>query len=150
MPAKSDLAMFIKLLRQTIIILSITGIILPSFSVALTQTPKIETPETLEEAKEMGKKAGEELKRELPGILEKIWKEEVLPLWQKMWDWFKNIWDTYLWPKIEPRIKEEIEKRRPIIEEELEKEKKEMMEEIKEQAPKVGKNLWERFKDLIK
>lgn len=125
------------------------GLLLPSFAFT-QQQPLIEAPETLEEAKEMGEKAGQELQEKLPGILEKIWKEEVSPVWQKMWNWAKYQWGSYILPKAECLLQKyfwpEIEKRKPMIEEELEKEK----EEIREELPKVGKSLWERFKELIK
>lgn len=134
-----------KLFYKTIIILSIIGLLLPSFSFA-----QVEQPETLEEAKEMGEKALEVSKKELPGILEKIWEEDVLPLWEKMYNWFMiNIWpkiERWFKKEVEPRVKEEVEKRKPIIEEEFEKEK----EEAKKELPKVTKSLWKRFKELLK
>ncbi|MFC1663771.1 hypothetical protein ACFL0A_01450 [Patescibacteria group bacterium] len=143
----------LNLLYKTIIIFSIVGLLLPSFTFA-KQQPPIEAPETLDQAKEMGIQAGQELQKSLPEILKRIWEEEVLPLWNKMWNWAKNLWNSFLWPKIEnifkgevePRLKEEIEKRKPIIEEEFKKEKEELIEEL----PEVGKSLWERFKELIK
>ena len=102
----------------------------------------LDQPETVEEAKELGKKALEIGKKELPGIIEKIWEQEVLPIWQKMYNWFlENIW-AEVWPYAE----KEIEKRRPLIEEEFEKEK----QELREEAPELGKSLWQRFKELIK
>ena len=123
-------------------------LILPSFSLAQTQTTT--PPETLEEVKELGEKALKTSQKELPGILEKIWKEEVLPVWQKMYEWFKvNIWlkiESWLKREVQPRTKEEIEKRKPLIKEEFKKEK----EEMKEEVPEVTKSLWERFKELIK
>lgn len=98
-------------------------------------------PETVEEAKELGKKALEIGKKKLPGIIEKIWEQEVLPIWQKMYNWFlENIW-AEVWPYAE----KEIEKRRPLIEEEFEKEK----QELRKEAPELGKSLWQRFKELI-
>jgi len=128
--------------------LVILSLILPCFSFA--QKEGISPPKTLEEAKEMGEKVGKEVQIKLPGILEKIWKEQVLPVWQKMYDWFKkNIWpkiESLFKKEVQPRAKEEIEKRKPLIEEEFKKEK----EELKEEIPKVGKSLWERFKELIK
>ena len=121
---------------------------MPGFSLA--QTQPLQPPETLEEAKEMGKKALEVSQKELPGILEKVWKEEVLPIWQKMYDWFKaNIWpkiESWFKKEVEPRVKEEVEKRKPIIGEEFKKEK----EELKGEVPEVTKSLWEKFKELIK
>jgi len=129
-------------------VLLIFCLILPSFSFA--QNQPISPPKTLEEAKEMGEKALETGQKELPGIIEKIWKEEVLPVWQKMYDWFKkNIWpkiESWFKKEVQPRAKEEIEKRKPLIEEEFKKEK----EEMKEEVPKVTKSLWEKFKELIK
>lgn len=127
-------------IKNIIGFLLVLGLILPGFGFA-QETSNIQPPETLEEAKQMGKKALEVTKKELPGILEKIWKEEVLPLWQRMYDWFKE----NIWSRIVPRAKEEIEKRKSVIEKEFKKEK----EELKQEVPKVGKSLWERFKELI-
>ena len=129
-------------------VLLILGLLLPSFSFA--QEAPITLPETLEEAKEIGERAAKETIERLPGILEKIWKEEVLPIWQRMYDWFMtNVWpkvESWFKKEVEPRAKEEIEKRKPIIEEEFKKEK----EELKEEVPEVTKSLWEKFKELIK
>jgi hypothetical protein len=117
---------------KIISILVIFGILLPSFSLA--QNQPVQPPENFEEAKEIGKKTLEVSKKELPGILERIWKEKVLPVWKKIYNWFKeNIWSK-------------IEKRKSVIKEEFEKEKK----ELKEEVPKVTKSLWEKFKELIK
>jgi len=136
-------------MRQTIIILLLLGFLLPNF--AFTQEEDLITaPETFEEVKELGEKALEVGERELPGTLERIWQEEVLPIWQKMYDWFKD----NIWPKVEnwyitiikPKAEEEIEKRKPEVEEELQKEKEEMKTEGKE----LGKSLWEKFKEIIK
>ena len=133
---------------KIIFFLLIFSLVLPGFSFAQPQS--FQTPETLEEAKEMGEKALETTQKELPGILEKIWKEEVLPVWQKMYDWFEvNVLPKIKsWFKkgIEPKVKEEIEKRKPVVEEEFQKEK----EEVKEELPEVTKSLWEKFKELIK
>jgi hypothetical protein len=124
-------------IRKIIIIWAIVGILLPSF--AFVQTQPVSPPETLEEVKEIGKK----IEKEIPKMLEKVWKEEILPIWQKIYNWLKKtFWDPYLGPF----FKREIEKRKPIIEEEFKKEK----EEMKEELPRVGKSLWERFKELIK
>jgi len=135
-------------LKIILVISVIFGILLVSFSFAQTQS--MSPPENLEEVKKMGERALETVPKELPGILESIWKEEVLPIWQKMYDWFKtNIWTeikSWFKKEVEPRVKEEVEKRKPIIEEELKKEKK----EIKEEVPEVTKSLWEKFKELIK
>jgi hypothetical protein len=127
-------------MKSLITSLILFGFLLSGFTFA--QAP-VSPPETFEEAQEMGEKALETAKRELPEILDKIWKEEVLPFWQKLWNWLKK---TFWEPCIEPFLKEEVEKRKPVIEEEFEKEK----EEAKEEAPKIGKSLWEKFKELIR
>jgi len=140
-------------IKNLIIFLAILGLVLPNFSVAQNQA--VSPPKTLEEAKELGEEAVEVGQKELPGTLEKIWQEEVLPVWHRMYDWFKeNIWPKILsWfrQKVEPKAKEEIEKRTPIIEEEFQKEKEEIKKEIQEEViPKATKSLWEKLKELIK
>ena len=126
---------------KTLLVFLMINFILATFVLA-QELPKIEAPENLEEAKEMGEKALKEAQKQLPGIVEKIWEEEVLPVWQKMWEWFKN----NIWLKIEVLFQKEAQKRKPIIEEEFQKEK----EELKEELPETTKSLWEKFKELIK
>jgi len=84
--------------------------------------------------------------------LEKFW-QGVLEFWQKMIDWFKNLWYSYvlpwlqnIWQKIDSFLEKEVEKRKPEIKEEFEKEKQEMKEDI----PEVSKSLWQRLKELIR
>jgi len=127
-------------MKKTIAILIILGLFMPVLS--FSQETSITPPETVGEAKELGEKALEVGEKELPGILQKIWQEDVLPVWTKMFGWFKD----NIWIKVWPLAEKEIEKRKPMIEEEFEKEK----EELKEEAPEIGKSLWEKFKELIK
>lgn len=129
-----------KTLYQIIIILSIAGLILPSFGFTQEQFGAT-TPQTVEEAKNFGMT----ILSKLPDAVKKVWQEEAMPILQKMWEWF--------WPFLEPwrqklvdLLSREIEKRRPAIEEEI---KKEIKEEIKETAPVIGKSLWNKFKDLL-
>jgi len=130
-------------MKKIISILILSMIMLPSFSYG--QEPQVTPPETLDEARQIGEKALEIGQKELPGLLQRIWQEEVMPIWQKMFDWFK----ANCWPKIENWFKKiiqpEIDKRKPLIEEEFQKEK----EEVKSELPKVGQSLWEKFKALI-
>ena len=126
--------------------LVILGLILPCFSFA--QKEVTSPPETLEEVKTIGMKA---LKL-LPETLKGIW-QEALGIWQTMGKRAKNFSDSYIWPwfqnilhKIQSSFGKEIKQRKPVIEEEFKKEKEEMKTEI----PKVGKSLWERFKEIIK
>jgi len=150
-------------MKKVLTILILSGLLLLSF--AFTPTPNlvwglaqitepVSPPETLEEARKIGERTLETILKELPGILERIWKEEVLPVWKSAWNWAKNWWRNTIWPwirgfweeKIKPPLGEEVEKRKGTIEEGLEREK----EELKEEASKVGKSLWEKFKELIK
>jgi len=127
-----------------LIVFVILSLSLSGFSFAQEKT--IKAPETLEEAKEMGERGIEEGKRKLPDIIVKIWKEEVLPVWRRMYEWFyDNIWlKTKAWfqREVYPRTKEELEQRKQIIEEEFPREKQELEEELP--------TLWGRFLELIK
>jgi len=94
-------------------------------------------PKDLEEAKKMGEQAMETV----PQIVIRSWKEEVLPVWKGMYQWFLvNIWSGIFKQEIEPRVVEEYENRKSIVQEEFPKEK----QEIKEELPA----LWERFMKL--
>ena len=142
-------------IKGLIIFLIIFGLILPSFS--FLRSERIMPPETPEEIKELGEKAVETTKEEGPGISEKIWKEEILPVWQRMWSWTKNYWNDALWPwitelcssftqrftgaikgfwerRIKPPMEEEVEKKKEVVEERVEEGKKEIEEKLK--------NLW--------
>jgi len=145
-----------KLFYKLIIILSIIGFILPGFSLSQEES-KVTAPETLEKVQEFGEKFLKKIVEELPGIIEKIWREDVLPVWQKMYDIWSNWWDFRLqpwlqniWQKFMTLLGQEVEKRKPQIEETFEKEKEELKEEIKKEAPEVGKSLWDKLKELIK
>lgn len=140
-------------MRYGLLILIMGGFLLPVL--AFAQEQSVSPPKTLEEAKEMGEKALEVTKEEVPGILEKTWKEEVMPFWQNIWNRTKNYWKDTLWPwirgfwerRIKPPVEEEVEKRKEIVEERIEKEKEELEEKL---LPKTFKSLWEKFKELIK
>ena len=137
--------MAFSLYKTVIIVGVICGLILPNFSLSQEMTP----PATFGKAKEMALKILKVIKEKLPAIIAQIWKEEVLPVWQKMYDWFKeNIWpkiESWFKKEVQPRAKEEIEKRKPIIKEEFKKAK----EETKKEVPEVTKSFWEKFKELI-
>lgn len=135
------------------------GLLLPNLIFIFAQAP-LEKLKTLEEVKEMSYQASDVAEKEMPGILEQIWREEVIPTWRGMWQWLKNIWNIHIMPRVEAlwqAIKEllgkEVEKRKTIIEEELQKEKELLgkeAEEIRREAPEVGRSLWERFRELIR
>lgn len=134
------------------------------FSGVCQETP-ISQPGTVEEAKSFVIEGFGIIKEKMPNAVKTVWQEQVLPVWQKMWNLFKNFWNnhikssfskfwySFLKPKIQFFIQKinqilgrEIEEKKPIIEEEFQKEK----EKIKEEIPTVGKSLWQRLKDLIK
>jgi len=112
-----------------------------------------EAPETLEEAKFILV----ELIKNLPSAVKKIFIEEALPIWQKMYEKIKSFWNIYisarvkiLWQKIKTTFEKKIEKKAPVIEKEFEKEKQELKKEIREKTPGIMKKTWEKLKKLIK
>jgi len=129
----------LRIMNRGLMILLIFGLILPGFSFA--QNQKILIPATLEEGWLIIQNFFKIFCESFPRILKNIWNNEVLPVWSKMWEWFK----INIWMKIEGFFKREIEMRKPVIEEEFKKEK----EELKTEIPQVKKSLWERLKELI-
>ncbi len=111
---------------------------------------QFKTPENIEEVKAVGEKVLTIGEKELPGIIQKIWKEEVVPLWLKMYGWFKSRYGEKINNWFQKTIKPELEKRKPKVEEEFKKESGEMKTEVKQELPKIGQSLWEKFKELIK
>jgi hypothetical protein len=121
--------------KKIIIVLIIFGFLLPSFS--LGEVPNIiEAPKTIDEVKKMAEETIVDTKRELPGILEQIWRNEVLPIWRNMWRWLNSKIQT-IW--------QGIQERKSIIKEELKREK----EEIKKGVSEISRLLWGKFKELI-
>ena len=79
----------------------------------------------------------------LPGMIKELFEEQVLPLWKRMYEWFKeNIWE-----KIKPLTVEEIERRKQIAEEEAQKERDELMQEIGEIS--INNDFWEKIKEFL-
>lgn len=104
------------MMKKTIIKTTIIAVILNLALFNLSFALKV--PDTLEEAGELGKKTVEVTQTKLPGALKSVWQEDVIPVWQKMYYWFKrNFWQK--------------------IGEDFKKEK----EEFKKEAPQLGKNL---------
>ena len=152
--------------NKFLLILSISGLILPYFTFAQTASGSIELPKTTEEVKQMAQKGIMVTINQLPGAIKQIWKDDVLPLWTKMWDWtVKNILNNYIkqkfidfWyqtlkPKIQGIIQQinsmlgkEIEKNKPVIKEEFQK----STEQIKKEIPSTTQSLWQKFQNLLK
>jgi len=122
-----------KKLSHFLIILSIVGLILPNFSFIqaanqqVTQPPKI--PENWDEILTIVQKA----LNIFPTVIKGAW-QEALTIWRKMANFFKDLWNSYIWPKIEKIwIKilsifgKEVEMRKEKLPGELEKEKKELL-----------------------
>ena len=120
-----------------LILVLITFILLCDTGVVLADVPK--TPETLEQAEEIGK----DILWGLPNAFKKPW-EQALSLWKKIGDWFLK-WLRIIWQKVSAFLGREVEKKKPEIKEELEKEK----QELKEEVDKGAKSVWQRFKELL-
>ncbi len=112
----------------------IGGLFVPLLPIMAYEGSGIEQPQTVEEAKGFGL----EILKGLPGAVKELWQEEVVPLWQKMWDWFKEQL-TKLWNWFLGLLGREVERIKPEIEEKIE----EKVEETKQ-------TLWQRFKGLFK
>jgi len=83
------------------------------------------------------------LLHDLPALIKGIFEENVLPIWNRMYEWFKeNIWE-----KIKPLTTEEIERRKEIAEEEARKEREELLAEIGEIS--IKNDIWEKVKDFL-
>ncbi len=125
----------------------VAGFMLPAFSFAqkATQTPQI--PNAWDEIFAIGKRA----LLFIPNTLKATWQEAVR-IWLKMATFFDNIWDKYIFSKIEwiwhktfGIFNKEVEKRKETLPGELEKEK----QEIKTETTKTGKSLWQKIKDIV-
>ncbi|MFH1509774.1 MAG: hypothetical protein ABID67_01315, partial [Candidatus Nealsonbacteria bacterium] len=96
--------------KKIISIFLIISIFMPSLSLAY------ELPKDTDEAQELLEKGLEVGKKELPDIIKNIWTNEMLPVWGKMYDWFKDhLWSIFSdWFKKE--VEPEIERIKPNIE----------------------------------
>lgn len=105
-------------------------------------------PQNMDEAKDIGEKA----LTGFPVIFRGLW-QNAKSVCGEIWQRVKGFWFRYVDPLIinlKERIKSfltrEVEKRKPAAEEEFEKEKQEFKQEI----PDIGRNFWQRIKDLVK
>lgn len=123
------------------------GIIMPNFSFAQEEFGAA-MPQTMGEAKTFINT----ILDKLPEAVMRVWKEEALPVWGKIWQEINpqiDIWRQ----KLFQLIGGEIEKNKPAIEEELQKQKKELEEAAKRELLKTGESfwggLWEKFKTIL-
>jgi len=135
-------------IKKLIMTFAVCIMILQSFNYVRAETTGIEAPETVDEVKALGEKTLQVGEKELPGIIKNIWKEDVLPIWQKMYNWFNSRYGERIKSWIERIVKPEIEKRKPAVEEEFQKEKTELNEEVRQGLPKIWHLIWEKIKEL--
>jgi len=99
----------LKIMNKLIVILLIIGLILPSFgSIHSPQVARAQKlPENFEDINSVRdlslngvKGIGERMWENFLSALKGAW-EKALQIWQKMWDWFKNIWKSYIFPFFE-------------------------------------------------
>lgn len=122
---------------KNIILTSIIAcLLLPNFAFAQN------LPETTGEMKEFGQNMLQQTEERLPGMIQQMWKENVLPIWTKMWNWLVS----HINAKIMSWLNPEIKKRKEIFQENFPGEKEKMQQEVK----KEGSSLWQKFKELIK
>ena len=130
-------------MKKILIALILFSFLLPIISLA-QEGEGVKMPETIEEAKDMVGNVIKVGQKELPGNMKNMFKEDVLPVWNKMYGWFKvNIW---------PKAEKEIKKREPALKEDVQKETGEMKEDVKKEVPKISAKiriLWAEFKNLI-
>lgn len=129
-----------KLFYRTIIILSISGLVLPSFGLSET-SGTAGPPYTFGEIKTSMVNAFKSVLKFLRNVLEQILV------------WIKNIWNSYvypflhrIWQKIDSIFGREIKERTPVIKEEFKKE----TQEIKQEVPSVAKSFWQKLKDFFR
>jgi len=134
---------------KKIILISLIILNLGLSSFSFAQDTTIEVPESFEEAQQIGEQALDVGKEKLPDIIKEIWREKVLPVWQKMYDWFyENIWlkiKGFFSREVEPRVEQEIEIRKEIVDQEFEQEK----EEVKKDLPKFLNSIWNFIRDIV-
>lgn len=141
-------------MKKILLIIIILGFVfayVPPSAAQEEQAP-IQAPETIQEAQGLGL----QILQGIPGAVKEVWEGEVLPLWAKMWQIAKNIWDRYifswirsLWEQLLSLFGQEIEKRKPIIEQEFQREKEELKQELKEKIPDPQKTLWDLIKGFL-
>jgi hypothetical protein len=133
-------------MKKKILIFSISIVILffNLVSVAKAEEGKVEVPETATGAKDVLVNMIRVGREELPQKIKSMWTEEALPVWGRMYDWYKeNIWS---------RIQETIKSREPAVKEDFGQEKGEMATDIKKAAPKIPeylKSFWQEIKNLF-
>lgn len=122
-----------------------------SFTPSLTFAQQgVEVPQTVEGAKAFGL----DIVSQLPQLMSDIFHSQVVPLWEKIFDWLfswlSGLWESTLkewiqgWiDKVKEFLGQEIEARKPGIQQSLKEEKQQLKEDLDELS------LWERIRSLI-
>jgi len=130
---------------KLIISILILGLMSISFCFAQDIPVGFEAPETFEQAQQLGEEALEIGKKQLPDIIRDVWNNNVLPVWQKMYDWaYTNIW-LRIKNLLGSRVEQEIEIRKEIVDQEFEQEK----EEVKKELPGILNKILEFIKNVV-
>jgi len=152
----------INFFSKTAILVLIVSLITPNFIIA--KEPPLELPENLQQTKEMIIQAIRKFVQEMPSVIKNIFKKEVIPIWQKMWNWIKDFWQNQIKPffnnlwyfNLKPKIRLVIEKIRNLFnttirrkEKEIRKEFTKEKEEIKKEVSRIIESLWQRLKNLL-
>lgn len=140
-----------KKIKFIVIILFIINLAVPFCVSGQTQ---FKQPENMKEAKQLGEDAFQAARSEGPDAIKKVWTDEALPIWKKMFYWAKTtLWDSWLKSWLEDIrtnivnfIKGEVSERKPQVEEEFQKEK----QELKQEAPGAAKTIWQKLMELIR
>lgn len=127
------------ILYKTIIFLSILGLLLPTLSFSLEQS------ETSEEVKSLGRRFLDFFFNALKKAWQAIW-QFLIKLWQTIRNWLKNIWNKYIWPKLEWLGRKILS----FFGKKVEESKEAVEQKVDTEVTKTKESLWQRFKNLIK
>ena len=146
----------LNVVRHLIFLFILVIFVSPVFVSAQTD-PKLQVPDTLDEAKQGVLNVGDKIIAAIPKAIGNIWESEVVPVWKSMWNWVQEeVWQKRVKPALETLVDKvmeflgkEVEKRKPLIEQEFEQEKQELKQDIKTYGKDAGKGLWARFLGLF-
>ncbi|MCD6550337.1 hypothetical protein J7K24_02210 [bacterium] len=137
-----------KIFKNFIVGLIIISFFLPCLSFATTT---IKQPENIQEAQSFFSKAIQKLTKELPSAIKKLFQEQIIPIWTKMWNWTKNLWENRLRPflynlwysNLKAKIKGFIENTRNFFQEKFHSKIKPKEQEIQQEFIKEKKEMEE-------
>ncbi len=102
------------------------------------------------------KTIGERVIQAFSRAFDSVWRD-ALNIGQDIAERIVNLWNLEVKPWLDNSleknfffIRKEFEKTKPVLEKEIGEEQKEMQQSINTEVPSAGRNLWERFRELIK